>query len=292
MIIAVIVTYNRLECLKNLLAGLQNQIVAPDEIIVVNNSSTDGTTEWLNDQLHLKVIHQENTGGSGGFYTGVKAAYERNADWIWIMDDDVIPRPDCLKVLLEYKTISKCLNPVRFSHNGVIEDAERWLDPESCHIISYNNRSYLNGKKLWFRNIGTFEGMLVAREIVEKVGFPDKRFFISHDDLIYGYLAHKFTDVAVIADAVFDRQLIKKNDDSAYNYEYYRYRNLWIIEEYLNNENRTLKNYRHRRVIWQFLYAVYKVFRLKEFKSRQKALKTYWRAFRDYSAKKHGKLSI
>ncbi len=30
---------------------------------------------------------KENTGGAGGFYRGVKEAYDRGSEWFWVMDD-------------------------------------------------------------------------------------------------------------------------------------------------------------------------------------------------------------
>lgn len=289
MIIAVVVTYNRLEYLKKLLNGLQKQTIALNQIIVVNNDSKDGTAEWLNSQKDLVVIHQENSGGSGGFYTGVKAAFMRKPEWIWIMDDDIIPRPSCLEILMNYKEISKCLNPIHINHEGLVSEEERWFNSENCHIINHNNQSLLHGKKIWFRNIGSFEGMLISTEIVAKIGFPDKRFFISHDDLIYGYLANKYTNVAVIADAIVDRQPVSKSEDANFNYYYYNHRNLWLLEEYLKNENDGLKGYRNRRVILYFIYSFYKIFRLNEFKSKRKAANMLWKAYKDYRSKKTGK---
>ena len=51
--------------------------------------------------LPLQRIHlDENTGGAGGFRAGVEAAYEQGFDRIWLMDDDVVPAPDCLAVLM------------------------------------------------------------------------------------------------------------------------------------------------------------------------------------------------
>jgi len=52
-IAAVVVTYNRLELLKQCIDSIKNQTRKPDEIIVVNNSSTDGTLEWLNPNKDL-----------------------------------------------------------------------------------------------------------------------------------------------------------------------------------------------------------------------------------------------
>ena len=100
-IIAVVVTYNRMELLKrNIRCLQQNKPIS--SIVIVNNGSTDGTTEWLAAQEGLTVINQTNVGGAGGFYTGIQYAYQAGADWIWCMDDDVFPRADCLEQLLPY----------------------------------------------------------------------------------------------------------------------------------------------------------------------------------------------
>ena len=82
-IIAVVVTYNRRELLKRNIHSLRQQDSPLSAIVVVNNGSTDGTAEWLAEQHDLKVVSQENVGGSGGFYTGIREAYDMGADWIW-----------------------------------------------------------------------------------------------------------------------------------------------------------------------------------------------------------------
>src|ERR1700749_2405558 len=97
---SVIVTNNRLELLKEALSAVKHQSYAVDKIIVVNNGSTDATDVWLNEQQGLVVIHQENSGGSGGFYTGIKAAVESGAGWICIMYDDTVCRENTLEILV------------------------------------------------------------------------------------------------------------------------------------------------------------------------------------------------
>jgi rhamnopyranosyl-N-acetylglucosaminyl-diphospho-decaprenol beta-1,3/1,4-galactofuranosyltransferase len=79
-IIAVVVTYNRLELLKKVLESLRSQTLKPFKIIVVNNGSTDGTLEWLGNQDDLEIITQDNIGSSGGQFTGIKAAFESGED--------------------------------------------------------------------------------------------------------------------------------------------------------------------------------------------------------------------
>ena len=97
-IAAIVVTFNRFELLKKTLERLR-AITRVDKIIVINNGSTDGTTEWLRLQTDLHVVHQENVGGSGGFYTGIRLAHEEGFDWLWCMDDDVFPEDECLEKL-------------------------------------------------------------------------------------------------------------------------------------------------------------------------------------------------
>ncbi len=99
-ITAFVVTYNRLALLRKTVEALRKNNLS--DIVVVNNGSTDGTREWLEAQTNLNVVHQDNVGGSGGFYTGIKKAYDEGADWIWCMDDDVMPHADCSAHLMQY----------------------------------------------------------------------------------------------------------------------------------------------------------------------------------------------
>ena len=56
----VVVTYNRLELLKECLERVENQTAPAGKIIVVNNASADGTAEYLRKykekDSHYRVI--------------------------------------------------------------------------------------------------------------------------------------------------------------------------------------------------------------------------------------------
>ena len=91
-IISVTVTKDRLSELKKVIDSLRHSGRRPDEMIVVNNDSRDGTREWLAEQTDIVVINQGNTGSSGGEYSGMKLAMERGADFVWLVEDDIIPR--------------------------------------------------------------------------------------------------------------------------------------------------------------------------------------------------------
>ena len=89
-----------------------NQTRSIDKIIIVDNGSSDGTKEYLSNLKgeNIQIIYQENLGGAGGFHTGLKAAYEQEYDWIWLMDDDVEVASDCLENLLKYSNIVQLYN--------------------------------------------------------------------------------------------------------------------------------------------------------------------------------------
>ena len=78
-VLNVIVTYNRLNDLKVCIENVKGQTYKNLDILVVNNGSTDGTTEYLAAQTDIKVINQNNLGGAGGFYAGMK--YMRCISW-------------------------------------------------------------------------------------------------------------------------------------------------------------------------------------------------------------------
>ena len=98
----VVVTHNRADLLARMLDALVVQTHPIATVIVVDNASGDHTQQVLaRDDLPLQVIRsEENVGGAGGFRIGMETAYAGGWDRIWLMDDDVVPAPDCLAVLM------------------------------------------------------------------------------------------------------------------------------------------------------------------------------------------------
>jgi GT2 family glycosyltransferase len=93
----VIPTYNRLESLKNTLHGLSIQNYTNSEVIVVDDGSTDGTSEFLSDlssRMPLKVVPQSNGGPSKARNRGVE---EATGEIIVFIDDDTEPESDFLE---------------------------------------------------------------------------------------------------------------------------------------------------------------------------------------------------
>ena len=101
---AIVVTYNRKELLRECLQALLAQTIPDLDILLIDNASTDGTKEYITDIVEenpsIRYMNTgSNLGGAGGFHCGLKKAYERGYDYMWIMDDDTIPYPDALEQL-------------------------------------------------------------------------------------------------------------------------------------------------------------------------------------------------
>lgn len=93
-VVAVVVTWNRIDLLRESIDALRAQTHPPAAIVVVDNAATDGTGALLDGPYGdgLDVVHlAENTGGAGGFAVGVERALTHVPDLVWLLDDDTVP---------------------------------------------------------------------------------------------------------------------------------------------------------------------------------------------------------
>lgn len=217
-IASVIVTYNRLELLRRTISALRKQSRKLDSIIVVDNGCTDGTHEWLDGETDLYTIHQDNVGGSGGFWRGIKEAYYQGFDYIWCMDDDVYPEPDCLELLLSKDSQEVgILCPLR-KQNGRIFLSEvkqfNLSNPfKSLHDNKLRRNEIQNNECIDIEGIA-FEGPLIKNEVVEKIGLPNKELFLLYDDSDYSYrTVISGYKVRFVTNAILNKELFFANDD-------------------------------------------------------------------------------
>jgi GT2 family glycosyltransferase len=235
---AVVVTYNRKDLLIECLDAIKGQTRPVDAIYVIDNFSSDGTPDKLLENEYilelppkeLNAIYEkeceiknsinneamkifyvrmnENTGGAGGFYEGVKRGYEKGYDWLWLMDDDAEPQNACLEKMLKYKDIDE----------DIICVASRLLTKDKKIVI--NHRGYFNfsnmlksvvipaieddylDKSTFYIDFISFVGPLIKSKIIGIVGFPKKEFFIHHDDVEYCIRLKQFGKILLVTDSI------------------------------------------------------------------------------------------
>ncbi len=185
----VVVTYNRLNLLKRCVESLRSQSCKDFKTIVVNNGSTDGTAEWLFDQTDITTINQENLGGAGGFYAGMKRAYEEGYDWIWMMDDDGVTDKDQLKYLLQGAEIAQSLFVNALVCN--YEEPEKLAFGNTMKGKSINTTREAQTYDFIPDSISPFNGTFIHREVIKKIGMIKKEMFIWGDETEYSQRARK-----------------------------------------------------------------------------------------------------
>ena len=209
-ICAIVVTYNRVKFLERCLNALVKQTVPIDKILIVDNCSSDGTvarlnTAWLSKYPQIQLVQlQENMGGAGGFYAGMRKGVDSDFDYLWLMDDDGFPQVDCLEKLLRYAGSEKVIGPIvaTDTFDGLLCFPVRL--PGSMKVFSelkefqHELPGQVKGLLL------PFNGTLIPRSIPEKIGYPRKEYFIWGDEIEYSLRVKKYGySIETISEAVF-----------------------------------------------------------------------------------------
>ncbi len=167
---AVVVTYNRQELLVECLKALQQQTRPLDQILVVDNASTDGTAEFVKENYPDLVLLElnQNLGGAGGFNAGMQWAFDNDFDWAWVMDDDALPLENSLA----------CLKPF-------LEQYKDSISVLCSRLVQQTPNNLQCDEQIKVINKAMFVGFAVSRKAIEQVGLPRKDFFIYTDDSEY-----------------------------------------------------------------------------------------------------------
>ncbi|WP_241613594.1 glycosyltransferase [Rosenbergiella epipactidis] len=197
---ALIVTWNRLPQLKN---TVKATLALPfQNIVIVNNGSTDGTESWLEGltESRIHLVHaSKNLGGSEGFYLGSEYISKNiHTEWVVFYDDDAWPAKDFIQNFIELelnepsiicaKVVDRKGNPCQMNlpwrrRTITFKDNLQYIfQPEnfavsansSCEVISCS-----------------FVGSVVHASILKKTyNHIHRDLFIYFDDVYYGYYLH------------------------------------------------------------------------------------------------------
>lgn len=206
----VLVTYNRLDKLKIALECYEKQTYLPKNIMIINNASNDGTNEYLEEWIKKKskikkeVINlKKNTGGSGGFYEGLKRSLKTNLDYVWVADDDAFPESDCFEIannyLLKNKTedISAICGTV--INREKIDLVHRRRLHKGIFFILQSFVSKKEYKKESFElNLFTYVGTFINIKKMKIAGVTEKKYFIYCDDTEHSYRLSKIGKILCV----------------------------------------------------------------------------------------------
>jgi len=186
---AVVVTYNRRDLLLESLNAVLAQTRAPENVIVVDNASADGTAAAVRDAfpaVHLAGL-KRNSGGAGGFAAGMALALADGADLIWLMDDDTVPEPGALSALLAARDLmlARAGRPPALVASQVL-----WTDGREHPMNTPRRKPFAaKAERLAAAAVGcvpirsaSFVSILVDAAEARRRGLPRAAYFLWNDD--------------------------------------------------------------------------------------------------------------
>jgi len=234
----VIVTYNRLELLKECIQSAFNQTLRPYKVVVVDNASTDGTGVYLAEQEKIfdNLIvdtSPSNLGGAGGFHRGLEVASLESSDWVVLIDDDAMLCSEYLETIAKYSSLMpnvKAFSGTVMTDGVVITDHRKRIykgwhgHEEKVSEVEYKQDSFEY-------DLSSFCGITIHQSIIDAIGLPMKDFFIWCDDTEYSLRIRKETSIVNI-NSIWLNHKTKLNSVSVSEYSsrlnwkrYYGFRN-------------------------------------------------------------------
>lgn len=242
----VIVTYNRLELLKECLDAVRSQTIPFTNIIVVNNCSLDGTREYLEQcsDPELLVLHQEeNLGGAGGFYEGLQEARKLALDWVLLIDDDAMIAPDYMEQLLTKKEEWESRGGQKICALAGSVRTDGQIDLSHRRRVSNGllfRERFVSEKEYQSKtghpptcDCATFCGLVIRGSVIEEIGLPKKEYFLWYDDVEYCLRLRKRGGIRLVKEAVLNHKTVASREGMVIKgllqrigwRQYYGYRN-------------------------------------------------------------------
>ena len=216
----VIVTYNRLNLLKQCIDKVLNQDVKDLDIVLVDNASNDGTKEYIEGLNNERIKYfntGKNLGGAGGFSFGLNAASKAGYDYCWIMDDDTMVNHNSL-----YSLLDKMIK----TNSAYICSRVLWTDGKACTMNTPPNGKWkclYDEEALDLHLIEiqgcSFVSCLVNMKHVREAGLPIADFFIYGDDIEFTRRLQKYSKGYLDLDSVVTHAMPGNNTATIINCE-------------------------------------------------------------------------
>lgn len=221
------------------LACLQSVQSADCSIIVVDNGSTDGSIYAIREKFPDCTVIETgaNLGYSAGNNRGIQHGLKRGFDYFFILNNDTTVDPNCLPSLLKQMEeepevgilgtmLSRMEDPENLDHLG-----GNW-NPKTCNFefVGYREkRRQIRLPKQLDYVCGA--AVMIRREVFEKVGLFDPRFFLFWEEADLCFRARKKGfRISLCSSALVFHQVSASFTTKKTHAAYFVYRNrlLWI----------------------------------------------------------------
>ncbi|HLA69648.1 MAG TPA: glycosyltransferase [Bacteroidota bacterium] len=204
----IVPTYNRKDLLAETIQGILYQTAPPQEIIVVDDGSTDGTAEFLASECGSSVILETIEHSGMPAVARNRGIQKATGQFLAFCDHDDVWLPEKLERQLEWMEMN--------NHDFCCADAyvygstnERYLDRYRFHFSSMQ-------KNLVWSNFVISSSVIVRKDVVGNSRFPEDSFFRGYDDyLLWLELSRRigigFLPQPLLSYRIHDRNLGREN---------------------------------------------------------------------------------
>lgn len=192
-VVITIVTYNGREYVEELFASLKTEINNDCGVIVVDNASTDGTSDWIqeNEKEVILIRNTKNTGFTGGQNIAMKRAIKLGAEYVLLLNQDMVVAPGFVKELVvaaDGHPNAAALQPLVLIHTNKKEEfVNSWGNAQ--HYLGFG---YAGGYKCPASEAPTKvtpityasgAAVLYRASVLKKIGLFPEHFFMYQEDL-------------------------------------------------------------------------------------------------------------
>ena len=204
----VIPTYNRINSISRAIDSVLKQTHPINQIIVVDNNSTDNTSEILkNEYSKIEILVEKKQGVSFARNKGIKYS---NCDWVALLDSDDCWKPQKIeKQLSLYEKSKKKLRLVQGSHLVV----KKIYDGDQAYILQLNDKRiiFMIPFKKKYTLIGTTDHEVEDFEN-PKITYEEKTYLINS---VNSFIKNEIVDNDIVWTYSGVRPLIEDNNQKA-----------------------------------------------------------------------------
>jgi GT2 family glycosyltransferase len=296
LVVTVILNTNRREDTLACLDSLQASSYPQNKIIVLDNNSSDGSVEAIQDQFpQVQIISlEENLGYAGNNNVGVEFAVNQGADWVFVLNEDTILDPECISRLVEVGESDPnigIVGPMVYHHDepDVIQSAGGMLGPywESVHLAkNEKDTGQFVGPHLveWISGCA----IMVKRAAIDQVGMIDQRFFYYWEETEWCLRIGKAGwRIVHVPGAKIWHKGVQRDYHPKPSVTYY------------STRNRLLMLAKHHAPLRVWIYALFNVLRTltswtikPKWRSMREHRDAMWKGMADFLRRRWGKMSV